>query len=92
MPLSHPITGMAACCAQAASGHAIAALPAAVSNSRRPMLIVIGSAAGGITPPGNSYCYHTANAGSVKSGVGQCDATVCPGVALSVGYRAAMKR
>jgi hypothetical protein len=35
-----PTTGMAGCCARAASGHA-AAPPSATSNSRRPMVTVI---------------------------------------------------
>ena len=34
--LSHPITGIAACCARAATGHA-AAPPTSATNSRRPM-------------------------------------------------------
>ena len=38
--LRNPITGIAGCCARAASGHA-AAPPSAVSNSRRPMVTVI---------------------------------------------------
>ena len=33
--LSHPITGIAGCCARAASGHAAAAPPSSVMNSRR---------------------------------------------------------
>jgi len=39
-PCSTPITGMAGCCARAATGHA-AAPPSATSNSRRPMVTVI---------------------------------------------------
>ena len=35
------ITGIADCCARAASGHAAAAPPSATSNSRRPMVTVI---------------------------------------------------
>ena len=35
------ITGIAGCCARAASGHATAAPPSAASNSRRPMVTVI---------------------------------------------------
>src|SRR5262249_30680618 len=38
--LTNPITGIAVCCARAASGHA-AAPPSAASNSRRPMVTVI---------------------------------------------------
>ena len=34
-PLSKPITGIAGCCARAASGHAAAAPPRSVMNSRR---------------------------------------------------------
>ena len=33
----NPITGIAACCARAASGHATAAPPSSVMNSRRFM-------------------------------------------------------
>jgi hypothetical protein len=33
--LRNPITGMAGCCARAASGHAVAAPPSSVMNSRR---------------------------------------------------------
>src|SRR5262245_25565408 len=40
-PLRNPITGIADCCACAASGHAVAAPPSAASNSRRPMVTVI---------------------------------------------------
>ena len=40
-PLRNPITGIAACCARAASGHAAAAPPTSVMNSRRPMKAVI---------------------------------------------------
>src|SRR5215469_9130544 len=40
-PCSTPITGIAGCCARAASGHAAAAPPRAASNSRRPMVTVI---------------------------------------------------
>src|SRR5215831_19342672 len=36
-----PITGIARCCARAASGHATAAPPRAASNFRRPMVTVI---------------------------------------------------
>jgi hypothetical protein len=32
MPLSKPITGVAGCCARAASGHAAAALPSSVGR------------------------------------------------------------
>src|SRR5215475_4429906 len=39
--LRNPITGIAGCCARAASGHAAAAPPSAASNSRRPMVTVI---------------------------------------------------
>jgi hypothetical protein len=39
--LRNPTTGIAACCARAASGHAAAALPSATSNSRRPMVTVM---------------------------------------------------
>src|SRR5262249_45640904 len=35
------ITGIAICCARAASGHAAATPPSAASNSRRPMMTVI---------------------------------------------------
>ena len=38
--LRNPITGIAGCCARAASGHA-AAPPSSVMNSRRPMKAVI---------------------------------------------------
>src|SRR5262245_6280497 len=38
---SKPITGIAGCCARAASGHAAAAPPSATINSRRPMVTVI---------------------------------------------------
>src|SRR5262245_47809777 len=38
--LRNPTTGIAGCCARAASGQA-AALPSATSNSRRPMVTVI---------------------------------------------------
>src|SRR6516165_8990455 len=37
----YPTTGIAGCCARAASGHAAAAPPSAASNSRRPMVTVI---------------------------------------------------
>ena len=37
----NPITGIAGCCARAASGHAAAAPPRSVMNSRRPMKAVI---------------------------------------------------
>src|SRR5262249_27676814 len=37
----NPTTGIAGCCARAASGHAAAAPPSAASNSRRPMVTVI---------------------------------------------------
>src|SRR5262249_15445766 len=37
----NPITGIAACCARAASGHAAATPPSAASNSRCPMVTVI---------------------------------------------------
>src|SRR5262249_31969817 len=37
----YPITGIAGCCARAASGHAAAAPPSTASNSRRPMVTVI---------------------------------------------------
>ena len=37
----NPITGIAGCCARAASGHAAAAPPSSVMNSRRPMKAVI---------------------------------------------------
>src|SRR5262249_47996723 len=40
VPLSKPITGIAVCCARAASGHATA-VPSAASNSRRPMVTVM---------------------------------------------------
>src|SRR6516225_1325180 len=40
-PSTNPITGIAPCCARAASGHATAAPPNAASNSRRPMVTVI---------------------------------------------------
>src|SRR5215467_15961255 len=40
-PLRNPITGIAGCCARAASGNATAAPPSAASNSRRPMVTVI---------------------------------------------------
>ena len=36
-PLRNPITGIAGCCARAASGHATAAPPSSVTNSRRLM-------------------------------------------------------
>ena len=36
----NPITGIAGCCARAASGHAAAAPPSSVMNSRRPMKAV----------------------------------------------------
>ena len=36
-PLRNPITGIAGCCARAASGHAAAAPPSSVTNSRRLM-------------------------------------------------------
>ena len=39
--LRNPITGTAGCCARAASGHAAAAPPSSVINSRRPMKAVI---------------------------------------------------
>src|SRR5262249_39854548 len=39
--LRNPTTGIAGCCARAASGQAAAALPSATSNSRRPMVTVI---------------------------------------------------
>src|SRR5262249_49119969 len=39
--LRNPITGIAACCARAMSGHAATAPPSAASNSRRPMVTVI---------------------------------------------------
>jgi hypothetical protein len=35
------VTGIAACCARAASGRAVATPPSAASNSRRPMVTVI---------------------------------------------------
>ena len=35
LPPRNPITGIAGCCARAASGHAIAAPPSSVMNSRR---------------------------------------------------------
>ena len=38
--MRNPITGTAACCARAASGHS-AAPPSEASNSRRPMVTVI---------------------------------------------------
>jgi len=34
-PLRYPITGIACCCARAANGHATAAPPSSVMNSRR---------------------------------------------------------
>ena len=37
----YPITGIAGCCARAASGNAIAAPTSAASNSRRPMMTLI---------------------------------------------------
>jgi len=37
VPLSKPITGIAGCCARAASGHATAELPRSAMNSRRLM-------------------------------------------------------
>src|SRR6516162_11486278 len=37
-PLRNPITGIADCCAPAASGHAAAAPPSSAMNSRRLML------------------------------------------------------
>src|SRR5438132_5741141 len=39
--LTKPTTGIAGCCARAASGHTAAAPPSATSNSRRPMVTVI---------------------------------------------------
>jgi hypothetical protein len=36
--LMNAITGIAGCCARAASGHAAAAPPSAAINSRRPMV------------------------------------------------------
>src|SRR5262249_39895329 len=41
LALRYPITGIAGCCARAASGHVAAAPPSAASNSRRPMVTVI---------------------------------------------------
>jgi len=37
----NPITGIAACCARAASGHAAAAPPTAAKNFRRPMWLAM---------------------------------------------------
>jgi hypothetical protein len=37
----NPTTGIAGCCARAASGHAAAAPPSSVMNSRRPMKAVM---------------------------------------------------
>ena len=37
MGLTNPITGIAGCCARAASGHAAAALPTRLMKSRRLM-------------------------------------------------------
>ena len=37
MLLRNPITGIAGCCARAASGHASAELPSSLMNSRRLM-------------------------------------------------------
>src|SRR6516225_9827744 len=37
----YPITGIAGCCARAASGHDTAAPPSAASNSRRPTVTVM---------------------------------------------------
>jgi uncharacterized protein YchJ len=34
----YPITGIAGCCARAASGHATAAPPSSVMNSRRVLI------------------------------------------------------
>jgi hypothetical protein len=37
----NPITGSAACCASAASGHAVAAPPSVARNFRRPMQLAM---------------------------------------------------
>src|SRR5262249_50315706 len=42
-PLTKPITGIAGCCARAASGHAAAAPPTSVMNSRRLIVAPRGS-------------------------------------------------
>jgi hypothetical protein len=39
--MRNPTTGIAGCCAPAADGHAAAAPPSSVMNSRRPMKAVI---------------------------------------------------
>src|SRR5215831_13040303 len=39
--LSSPITGIAGCCARAASGHATAAPPTVAKNFRRPMWLAM---------------------------------------------------
>jgi hypothetical protein len=39
--LTNPTTGIAACCARAASGHAAAAPPSVVKNFRRPMKLAM---------------------------------------------------
>jgi len=40
-PPKNPITGIAGCCARAASGHATAALPSVAKNFRRPMWLAM---------------------------------------------------
>ena len=45
--LRNPITGIAGCCARAASGHVAAALPSVTINSRRRMWIAMRPSQGG---------------------------------------------
>src|SRR5215475_7507745 len=54
------MTGIAGCCARAASGHVTAAPPSAASNSRRPMVTVIAPPARGAVTEG----YHVGRTAS----------------------------
>jgi hypothetical protein len=40
-PIQNPTTGIATCCARAASGHAAAAPPSVAKNFRRPMWLAM---------------------------------------------------
>ena len=51
-PLMNPMTGILVCCACPTSGHAAAALPISVTNSRRFMLV--SDLTGGSIPPSES--------------------------------------